>query len=58
MSGEEIESMVKIVQGDVTDSSCLIRTIKENNVEKIIHTAALLTIEANANPLLAAKVNC
>lgn len=58
MSEEEIESMVKIVQGDVTDSPCLLRTIKENNVEKIIHTAALLTLEANANPLLAVKINC
>ena len=58
MSEEEIGSMVKIVQGDVTDSPCLFRTIEENNIEKIIHPAALLTLEANANPLLAVKVNC
>ena len=58
MSEEEIESMVKIVQGDISDLPRLFRTIKENNVEKIIHTAALLTLEANANPLLAVKINC
>ncbi len=58
MSEEEIGSMVRIVQGNVTDSPCLIRTIRENDVEKIIHTAALLTVEANADPLLAVKVNC
>jgi len=58
MSEEAIESTVKIVQGDVTDLPCLFRTIKENNVDKIIHTAALLTLEANANPLLAVKINC
>ena len=58
LSKEEIESMIKITQGDITDSPYLFRTIKENNVEKIIHAAALLTLEANANPLAAAKVNC
>ena len=58
MSEEEINSIVKIVQGDVTDSPLIFRTIKENNVEKIIHTAALLTLEANENPLSAVKVNC
>ena len=58
MTEEEIGSMVKIVQGEITDSPHLFRTIKENNVEKIIHTASLLTLESNANPLLAVKVNC
>ena len=58
MSEEEIGSMVKIVQGDITDSPHLFRTIKENNVEKIIHLASLLVLESNANPLRAVKVNC
>jgi nucleoside-diphosphate-sugar epimerase len=58
MSEEEIGSMVKIVQGDVIDVPHLFRTIKENDVEKIIHTASLLALESNANPLSAVKVNC
>ena len=58
MSGEEIESMVKIVQGDITDSPHLFRTIQENKVEKIIHTASLTVLDSNTNPYLAVKVNC
>ena len=58
MSGEEIGSRVKIVQGDITDSPHLFRAIKENKVEKIIHTASLTVLDSNANPYLAVKVNC
>ena len=55
---EEIGSMIEIVQGDVTDLSHLSRTIEENDVATVIHTASLLTIESNADPLQAVKVNC
>jgi nucleoside-diphosphate-sugar epimerase len=58
MSEEEIGSMVKIVQGEITDAPHLFRTVKENNVERIIHTASLLVLDSNANPYLAVKVNC
>ena len=58
LSHEEIESKVKIIHGDVTNFSQLIRTIKENNVDKIIHMAALLMHDINANPLMGTKVNC
>jgi UDP-glucose 4-epimerase len=58
MSNEEIGGAVQIVQGDVTDLPHLLRAIKDNNVSRIIHTASLLTLESNANPLLALKVNC
>ena len=58
LSEEEIRSKIKIVHGDVTDFSNLIRTLKENNVEKVIHMAALMLLEVNANPLLGVKVNC
>jgi UDP-glucose 4-epimerase len=54
----EIENNVKIIQGDVTDFAHLIGVIKQHNVEKIVHTAALLLHDVNANPLLAVKVNC
>ena len=58
LNDQEIKSMVKIVQGDITDLPHLIRTITKHRVERIIHTAALLTLEANANPPMALKVNC
>jgi len=58
MNEEEIENMIKIVQGEITDLPHLFRTITENNVEKIIHTASLLILDSNANPYLAVKVNC
>ena len=58
MSGNEIENKVTIIPGDVTDPPHLFRTIVENRVEKIIHTASLLTLDSNSNPYLAVKVNC
>jgi len=58
MSEEEIGSRVKIVQGEITDAPHLFRTIKENNVEKVIHTASLLVLDSNSNPLMAVRVNC
>lgn len=58
MSEEEIGSMVKIVPGEITDFPHLFRTIKENKVEKIIHTVSLLVLDSNSNPYLAVKVNC
>ena len=58
LSEEEIKSSVKIVHGDVTDFSHLIRTLKDNNVEKVVHMAAIMILEFNANPLLGVKVNC
>ena len=58
LSEEEIESNIKIVHGDVTNFSHLIRTLKENNVDKVIHMAAIMILEFNANPLLGVKVNC
>jgi nucleoside-diphosphate-sugar epimerase len=58
MTEAEIESRVKIIQGEITDAPHLFRTIKENNVEKIIHTASLLVLDSNSNPLMAVRVNC
>lgn len=57
LSEQEIDDKVTIVPGDVTDAPGLIRTIKENNVEKIIHTASLLVLDSNSNPLRALKIN-
>lgn len=58
LTGDEIEDKVKIVRGDVTDFEYLVGTIKRYRVEKIVHLAALLLHDVNANPLLAVKVNC
>jgi len=58
LSEEEIKSSVKIVHGDVTNFSQLIRSLQENNVEKVIHMAAIMLLEFNANPLLGVRVNC
>ena len=58
LSEEEIGSMVKIVQGEITDLPNLFRTVRENKVEKIIHTASLRVLDSNSNPSLAVRVNC
>jgi UDP-glucose 4-epimerase len=58
LSTEEIDNKVKIVQGNVIDFAHLTSLIKQYNVEKIVHTAALLLHDVNANPLMAIKVNC
>lgn len=55
---EELEGKVKIVRGDVTDFAHLMSIIRQNNVDKIIHLAAMLLHDVNANPLLAVRVNC
>jgi UDP-glucose 4-epimerase len=48
---------IKIVHGDVTDNLKLIKTLKENNIEKIIHLAGLLIHDVNADPLAGVRVN-
>ncbi|MBI2832245.1 MAG: NAD(P)-dependent oxidoreductase [Chloroflexi bacterium] len=58
MLTDEEKKRVKIFRGDVLDLPNLLHTIKNNNVEKIIHLAALLTEAAEANPQLALKVIC
>ena len=58
LSRDEIDKKVKIVRGDVTDFAHLSGTIKQHGVEKIVHLAALLLHDVNANPLLAVRINC
>ena len=48
---------VEIRRGDVTDSTDVIRAIKESSADRIIHLAALLTNTARENPRTALKVN-
>ena len=60
---EDEIARVTVVQGDVVDFNYLMYTVKENNVDTIIHTAAVLGLAAipkeavKANPLWATKVN-
>ena len=58
LTQDEILERVKIISGDITDLPLLINSIKKNNIDKIIHTASLLVLDSNSNPLKALKVNC
>lgn len=58
LMGKDKSSRVKVIQGDITDLAHLIRTCQEYDVEKIIHTAAVLGSASSENPLLAVRVNC
>ncbi|HSW57275.1 MAG TPA: NAD(P)-dependent oxidoreductase [Dehalococcoidales bacterium] len=55
---EEISQKVKIVQGDVNNFAHLISTLKNHNIDTVVHCAALLLHDVNTNPLLGIKVNC
>jgi len=57
LSPEAMEKFVKIVPGDVTDYALLVKTLKDNNVDIIIHLAAIMILEFNANPLLGVRAN-
>jgi UDP-glucose 4-epimerase len=58
LSKEEIESKVKIVRGDVTDFAQMVNVIRQYNIDRIAHLAALLLHDVNANPLSGLKINC
>ncbi|MCS7094456.1 MAG: NAD(P)-dependent oxidoreductase [Thaumarchaeota archaeon] len=45
------------VKGDVLETDHLIRTVKEREVDAIVHTAAVLIAGARENPFNAVKVN-
>lgn len=53
----EALSKLLSVPGDVTDLPHLARTIKEQEVENVVHLAALQIPASNANPPLAEKIN-
>lgn len=48
---------VKMVAGDILDLPNVIDTIQKNNVDRIIHTAALMNIVVKARPYTGVKVN-
>jgi len=55
---QDLEKQVKVVQGDVTNFAHMLGVIKQNNIDTVIHCAALLLHDVNANPLLGVRVNC
>lgn len=54
---KDIVGKIKIVKGDVTSPTQLVEAVKAYDVKAIIHYAALLSSEAEANPELAYRVN-
>ena len=48
---------VEIRRGDVTDSTDVVRAVRETGATHIVHLAALLTTTARENPRLAMRVN-
>ncbi|WP_158059049.1 NAD-dependent epimerase/dehydratase family protein [Halorussus halophilus] len=48
---------VEVVRGDLTDSTSVVRAVKESGATRIVHLAALLTSLARDNPRSAAEVN-
>lgn len=53
---EALSALISVT-GDVTDLPHLLRTIKEHEVERVIHLASLQIPASNANPPLAEKIN-
>jgi UDP-glucose 4-epimerase len=58
LAPQEIEAKVKVIRGDVTHFGHLLSVIKQYNIDSIVHCAAFLLHDVNANPLLAVRVNC
>lgn len=52
----DIEDKMVIVEGDISDFDKLVQTIKAYNVDRIIHTSAML-IQAGSSPAMAIRVN-
>jgi nucleoside-diphosphate-sugar epimerase len=57
LSREEIERTVRVV-GDIGDLPLILNTMRENEVENVVHLASLQIPASDANPHLALKINC
>ena len=53
----DILNRVSIVSGDVSDQNDLEKLFRERNYDVIVHTAAILSLKAEENRLLAFRVN-
>lgn len=57
LSPEQEQAGAVIARGDIRIFNDLIKTVKEHQVDRIIHVAYALTAEGEANPMLAMQVN-
>lgn len=48
---------VVVVEGDITDLSFFMKLARRENVTRVLHLAAYLTVESNANPMRTIQVN-
>jgi len=53
----DIIPKIKYVRGDVSDLNKVLHVAKENEIDSIYHLAALLTTDAEADPVKALRVN-
>ena len=56
MHDEEINN-IKWIEGDIADSDTIIKLINKNNIQAIIHLAALQVPFCAADPIAGAKAN-
>lgn len=54
---KDIKSKVKIIKGNVLDLIGMVRLIKNEQIDNIIHTAGLLAVAIGEDPLSGIKVN-
>ena len=53
----DLEGRIEVVTGDLLDLPSLVRTVLEKKVERILHLAAMLPSQAQANPYQGFQVN-
>ena len=54
----DLHGQVTVERGDVSDMTDLLRVVHKHSVDRVIHLAAVLTIEAAVNPSRALLINC
>lgn len=54
---QDIRGKARIVRGDVLDLLGLVRLIRKENIDRIVHTAGALAVAATEDPLAAVRVN-
>ena len=54
----EQREKLQFERGDINDMACLLRVLKDYNIDKVVHLAALLMQGCEDNPSLAIRVNC
>lgn len=56
-SMSDLKDKVKFVRGDILNATDILRTIKEEKIDRVIHTISLLLADSQANPVSAYKIN-